>query len=234
MCGICGVAWAEPGRPVERALLRTMARVVVHRGPDGEGYHSGPGVGLAVRQLSIIDLETGDQPIANEDGSVVVICNGEIYNHVELRRELMSAGHSFRTRSDVEVIVHLYEDCGPAVVDRLRGMFAFALWDSTRRRLMLARDRMGSSPSSMRSGRKVSTSDRRRSRSSPPPSSSTGTSCSRAVTESGPFGAPPNGAKGCARSWLKPCASTSGAMSPSARGSAAVSTRARSSPSWLP
>jgi asparagine synthase (glutamine-hydrolysing) len=146
MCGICGVAWADPGRLADPVSLKAMAQAVSHRGPDGEGFHRAPGIGLAMRRLSIIDLETGDHPIANEDGSVLVICNGEIYNHIELRQELISAGHRFRTRSDVEVIVHLYEDCGPAAVHRLRGMFAFALWDSRRHRLMLARDRLGIKP----------------------------------------------------------------------------------------
>lgn len=146
MCGICGVAWADPGRLADPDSLKAMAQAVSHRGPDGEGFHRAPGIGLAMRRLSIIDLETGDQPIANEDGSVLVICNGEIYNHIELREELISAGHRFRTRSDVEVIVHLYEDRGPSAVHRLRGMFAFALWDSRRRCLMLARDRLGIKP----------------------------------------------------------------------------------------
>lgn len=123
-----------------------MAASLVHRGPDGQGSHVAPGIGLGIRRLAIVDLETGDQPIANEDGSVVVVCNGEIYNHVELREELIRAGHRFRTRSDVETIAHLYEDLGPDCVHRLRGMFAFALWDVTRARLMLTRDRLGIKP----------------------------------------------------------------------------------------
>ena len=105
-----------------------------------------PGIGLGFRRLAIIDLDTGDQPIANEEGSVVVVCNGEIYNHVELRAELEAKGHRFRTRSDVEAIVHLYEEHGDAFVERLRGMFALALWDARRRRLVLARDRFGIKP----------------------------------------------------------------------------------------
>ena len=146
MCGICGIAAWDPGRPVEAATIEAMASALVHRGPDGQGAHVAAGVGLGVRRLAIVDLDTGDQPIANEDGSVVVVCNGEIYNHVELRRELTRAGHRFRTRSDVETIVHLYEDHGVDCVYRLRGMFAFALWDARRRRLLLARDRMGIKP----------------------------------------------------------------------------------------
>ena len=146
MCGICGVAAVDPRRPIDAAMVRAMTDTLWHRGPDGEGYHVGDGVGLGMRRLSIVDLVTGDQPIASEDGSVVLVCNGEIYNHVELRRELERAGHRFRTRSDVEVIVHLYEDRGPACVEALRGMFAFALWDDRRRRLVLARDRLGIKP----------------------------------------------------------------------------------------
>ena len=146
MCGICGVAAADPRRPVDPETVRAMTDTLWHRGPDGEGYHVADGIGLGMRRLSIVDLATGDQPITNEDGSVVLVCNGEIYNHVELRRELERAGHRFGTRSDVEVIVHLYEDRGAACVEALRGMFAFALWDARRRRLLLARDRLGIKP----------------------------------------------------------------------------------------
>jgi asparagine synthase (glutamine-hydrolysing) len=146
MCGICGVAAADPRRPIDAETVRAMTDTLWHRGPDGEGYHVADGVGLGMRRLSIVDLATGDQPIASEDGSIVVVCNGEIYNHVELRRDLERAGHRFNTRSDVEVIVHLYEDRGPACVEALRGMFAFALWDDSQRRLLLARDRLGIKP----------------------------------------------------------------------------------------
>ncbi|HUF90062.1 MAG TPA: asparagine synthase (glutamine-hydrolyzing), partial [Gemmatimonadota bacterium] len=146
MCGICGIATIQPAQPVERGTIARMAAALAHRGPDGEGMHFAPGVGLGVRRLAIVDLETGDQPIANEDGSVVVVCNGEIYNHVELRAELIRAGHRFRTRSDVETIAHLYEDLGLECLHRLRGMFAFALWDAKRARLVLARDRLGIKP----------------------------------------------------------------------------------------
>lgn len=146
MCGICGIAANDPRRPVDGRLVERMAAALVHRGPDGQGSFASTGVGLGVRRLAIVDLETGDQPIANEDDTVVVVCNGEIYNHVELREELIRSGHRFRTQSDVETIVHLYEDHGPDCVHRLRGMFALALWDAPRGRLLLARDRLGIKP----------------------------------------------------------------------------------------
>lgn len=146
MCGICGVVYTDPARPVERKLLQRMADSLRHRGPDGEGFHVAPGVGLGFRRLSIIDLDTGDQPISNEDGTVTVVGNGEIYNFLELREELAAAGHRFRTRSDIEVIVHLYEEYGADCLSRLRGMFGFALWDARRQRLLLARDRFGIKP----------------------------------------------------------------------------------------
>lgn len=146
MCGICGVALADPRRPVDGPMLERMTSILRHRGPDSRGLYRAPGVGLGVQRLSIIDLQTGDQPIANEDGTVVVVCNGEIYNSPELRVELEAAGHRFHTKSDVEVIVHLYEDEGVECLRRLRGMFGFALWDSRRRRVMLARDRLGIKP----------------------------------------------------------------------------------------
>jgi asparagine synthase (glutamine-hydrolysing) len=146
MCGICGVAAADPRRPVDAAIVRAMTATLRHRGPDGDGCHVAEGVGLGMRRLSIVDLATGDQPIANEDGSLVLVCNGEIYNHVELRTELERLGHHFATRSDVEPILHLYEERGLDCVDALRGMFAFALWDAPRRRLVLARDRIGIKP----------------------------------------------------------------------------------------
>ena len=146
MCGLAGLAFRDPARPADHAMLRRMSDILRHRGPDGEGFHVAPGVGLGFRRLAIIDLATGDQPIANEDGDVVVVCNGEIYNHVELRDALAAGGHRFRTASDVETIVHLYEDHGDDFVSRLRGMFAIALWDARRRRLLLARDRFGMKP----------------------------------------------------------------------------------------
>ena len=126
--------------------LRAMSELLVHRGPDSAGEHVDNGAALAARRLSIIDLEHGDQPISNEDGSCVVVQNGEIYNYPELRRELERAGHELRTRCDTEALVHLYEEHGPGFAERLRGMFAAAIWDARRRRLVLARDRYGIKP----------------------------------------------------------------------------------------
>src|SRR6476469_11125501 len=123
-----------------------MSATLVHRGPDSSGEFSDEGVALAARRLSIIDLETGDQPVANENGTVHVVQNGEIYNYRELRRELERAGHSFRTHGDTEVLLHLYEQHGEGFAERLRGMFAVAIWDAPRRRLVLARDRFGIKP----------------------------------------------------------------------------------------
>jgi asparagine synthase (glutamine-hydrolysing) len=146
MCGIAGVLYADLTRPVDPLVLQGMGRALAHRGPDAEGFWSEPGIGLAHRRLSIIDLSGGDQPIANEDGTVQVIFNGEIYNYQELRVGLEARGHHLRTRSDTEVLVHLYEEVGEHFVEHLRGMFAFALWDRRRRRLVLARDRLGIKP----------------------------------------------------------------------------------------
>ena len=146
MCGICGVVYSDPERPVDREMLSHMTDMMCHRGPDSHGFYIAPGIGLGIRRLSIIDLQTGDQPISNEDGTITVVCNGEIYNFEELRKELLAAGHRFKTHSDVEVIVHLYEDHGVQCVEHLRGMFGFALWDARRRRLMIARDRLGIKP----------------------------------------------------------------------------------------
>ena len=146
MCGICGVAFADRHRPAEQDMLARMAASLHHRGPDGRGFHVSPGIGLGMTRLSIVDLETGDQPISSEDGTITVVCNGEIYNHSALRDQLIARGHRFHTHSDVEVIVHLYEDFGAECVRHLRGMFGFALWDGHRQRLMLARDRLGIKP----------------------------------------------------------------------------------------
>ncbi|HEX6700289.1 MAG TPA: asparagine synthase (glutamine-hydrolyzing) [Gaiellaceae bacterium] len=144
MCGICGIVSARGS--VDRSRLEAMSATLVHRGPDSDGTFLDSGVGLAARRLSIIDLAAGDQPIANEDGSVHVVQNGEIYNHEELQRELERVGHRFRTHCDTEVLVHLYEEEGDNFARRLRGMFAVALWDSRRSRLVLARDRFGIKP----------------------------------------------------------------------------------------
>ncbi len=145
VCGICGILRLDDV-PVDMRLLHEMNAGMFHRGPDSEGSMAEGPVGLAMRRLSIIDLAGGDQPIANEDGSIHVVQNGEIYNFRELRRTLERTGHSFRTRSDTEVLVHLYEEHGPGFVRELRGMFAIALWDSRRRRLVLARDPFGIKP----------------------------------------------------------------------------------------
>jgi asparagine synthase (glutamine-hydrolysing) len=146
MCGIAGVAMESGIGPVETEGLGWMSDALVHRGPDGSGLHQGEKVALAVRRLAIIDPEGGWQPLHNEDGSLVLVANGEIYNHPELRRGLESRGHRFATGSDCETILHLYEERGPDCVHALRGMFAFALWDVRRQVLVLARDRMGEKP----------------------------------------------------------------------------------------
>lgn len=146
MCGISGIATRDPEQPVDRVLLERLTDLLAHRGPDGRGFVTAPGVGLGMRRLSIVDLETGDQPISNETGTLQLVCNGEIYNAPELRAELLQRGHSLRGHSDVEVIVHLYEELGLGFLDRLRGMFAIALWDGTTRTLHLARDRFGMKP----------------------------------------------------------------------------------------
>jgi len=146
MCGIAGVVHQDRTYPVDRALLSRMTAVMAHRGPDAAGFHYGSGVGFGHRRLSIIDVAGGDQPIFNEDRTKAVILNGEIYNFHELRRDLEARGHRFLTRSDTEAIVHAYEEYGPRCVERLRGMFAFALWDESQRRLLLARDRVGKKP----------------------------------------------------------------------------------------
>ncbi len=146
MCGIVGIFHSRGYRPVDQALLARMNDRQTHRGPDDSGYFVAPGIGLGHRRLSIIDLAGGHQPLFNEDRSVVVVYNGEIYNFQELVRELVALGHHFRTRSDTEVIVHAWEEWGAACVDRFRGMFAFALWDANKETLFLARDRLGIKP----------------------------------------------------------------------------------------
>ena len=146
MCGIAGVIRAEASAPCEEALARRMACALSHRGPDGQGAWAEAGAALGHARLSIIDLAGGAQPMGSEDGRIQVVFNGEIYNFRELRSELESRGHKFRTGSDTEVIVHLVEEKGPDAVESLDGMFAFAAWDARSRRLVLARDRLGKKP----------------------------------------------------------------------------------------
>ncbi len=145
MCGICGVIHFD-GKPVTKELLRAMNNRLRHRGPDGAGYFIDGAVGLAMRRLSVIDIPGSDQPLGNEDESVVLVFNGEIYNYRDLRRDLGARGHRFRSDGDGEPVAHLYEDYGDECWKRLRGMYAIALWDKRRKRLLLARDRMGQKP----------------------------------------------------------------------------------------
>ena len=146
MCGICGILYFDASQHVDRSVLAGMNRQIVHRGPDDDGFFVEGNVGLAMRRLSIIDLKTGRQPISNEDENIWIVFNGEIYNHRELRSELESRGHRYRTRSDTETIVHLYEEYGRDCVKYLRGMFAFAIWDRRYKTLLAARDRLGIKP----------------------------------------------------------------------------------------
>jgi asparagine synthase (glutamine-hydrolysing) len=146
MCGICGKLNFEQDAGVEIGLLRGMLDTIRHRGPDDEGVYVTSQVGLGHRRLSIIDLKSGHQPLSNEDGTVWIVFNGEIYNFRELRASLLSQGHVFQTNTDTEVIVHLYEELGPQCLERLRGMFAFAIWDERTKTLFLARDRVGIKP----------------------------------------------------------------------------------------
>ncbi len=146
MCGIAGILYADSGRSVSASVLTEMGNAIAHRGPDGEGtLRAGP-IGLVHRRLAIIDLNGGRQPLANENESIHVVFNGEIYNYKELQRQLESRGHVFRTRSDTEVLVHLYEDFGAEMCVHLQGMFAFAIWDARRHELLLARDHLGQKP----------------------------------------------------------------------------------------
>ena len=146
MCGICGVVEFEPAAPVPEPLVRAMCAVLRHRGPDDEGVFVGPGVGIGARRLSIIDIEGGHQPLANEDATVWAAQNGEIYNFRDLREQLEAKGHTFRTRCDTEVLVHAYEQYGCGLAERLNGMFAVAIWDAPERQLLLVRDRVGIKP----------------------------------------------------------------------------------------
>ena len=146
MCGICGILNLRPEVPADRPLLERMNSLLIHRGPDDEGYYVAGPVGLAQRRLAIIDLEGGHQPLSNEDGTIWITCNGEVYNFRELTAELAGRGHRFGTRSDTEAILHAYEEYGLGALPRLNGMFAFALWDGRNRRLLLARDPFGIKP----------------------------------------------------------------------------------------
>ena len=146
MCGICGKYNYAANEPVTKEELKKMNDLLVHRGPDDEGFHSEGNIGLAMRRLSIIDLSTGHQPISNEDGSVWIVFNGEIYNFQDLHAMLIRKGHVFKTKSDTETIIHLYEEMGTDFVKELRGMFAIAIWDSRKKMLVLTRDRVGKKP----------------------------------------------------------------------------------------
>ena len=146
MCGICGVCLTRSEQPAQHSLIQEMCDAIVHRGPDAQGMHVEGSVGIGMRRLSIIDLEGGAQPIYNEDKSVVVVFNGEIYNFKELRKELIRKGHHFQTSSDTEVIAHAYEEYGDHFVNQLNGMFAIAIWDVRKSRLILSRDRLGQKP----------------------------------------------------------------------------------------
>src|ERR1019366_1282592 len=146
MCGIAGKLFFDSGARVDPSRIEGMLLPMNHRGPDGRGIYLDGNVGLGHLRLSIIDLSTGAQPMTNEDETIWIVFNGEIYNFQELREQLAGKGHVFRSRSDTEVIIHAYEEFGPDCVNLLRGMFAFAIWDSKRKRLFLARDRVGIKP----------------------------------------------------------------------------------------
>jgi asparagine synthase (glutamine-hydrolysing) len=146
MCGIAGYTYHDSARPAERHVLAAMNAAITHRGPDSDGFHFDGATGIAMRRLAIIDVAAGRQPLSNEDGSVWIVFNGEIYNHPALRADLERRGHLFKTHSDTECIVHAYEEYGDQCVKHLRGMFAFAIWDAKRRRLFIARDRLGKKP----------------------------------------------------------------------------------------
>ena len=146
MCGVAGIVKLDPMETVDEARLKRMRDVLRHRGPDGEGLWIDGPVGLGHRRLSIVDVAGGHQPMPSEDGRAWIVYNGEVYNHAELAAALRARGHRYRTRSDTETVLHLYEEEGIGCVERLRGMFAFAIWDRDRARLLLARDRLGIKP----------------------------------------------------------------------------------------
>lgn len=146
MCGICGIVYKDSERPIDIHILQDMARKITHRGPDDEGFYTYQNIGLAVKRLSIIDIAGGHQPMLNEDESITVVFNGEIYNYLNLKKELEGKGHKFRSRCDTEVLIHLYEEYGRQMVNHMNGMFAFAIYDKRHHRLLLARDRLGIKP----------------------------------------------------------------------------------------
>jgi asparagine synthase (glutamine-hydrolysing) len=146
MCGICGTFFFSRDALVDEAEVRRMNEEIIHRGPDEDGFYIKDQVGLAMRRLSIVDLSGGQQPISNEDGTIWIVFNGEIYNYPDLKKDLESRGHRLKTRSDTEAIVHAYEEYGVDCPIKLNGMFAFAIWDSRRERLFIARDRLGKKP----------------------------------------------------------------------------------------
>ena len=143
MCGIVGIHYLDQQRQVDRQLVRKMCEAIIHRGPDDDGIYMNKGIGLGMRRLSIIDLHLGKQPIFNEDHSIVIVFNGEIYNFQDLRETLEAKGHRFTTRTDTEAILHGYEEYGVNILEHLNGMFAFAIWDNNRKQLFVARDRIG-------------------------------------------------------------------------------------------
>src|SRR6266852_5131915 len=146
MCGIAGILEFGRDDRADSAALRNMCQIMAHRGPDDDGFYTDGPAGIGMRRLSIVDLATGHQPISNEDGSLWIVFNGEIYNHLSLREQLIARGHSYRTHSDTETIIHLFEEYGRDCVQHLRGMFAFAIWDRNRKALFIARDRLGIKP----------------------------------------------------------------------------------------
>jgi asparagine synthase (glutamine-hydrolysing) len=146
MCGIAGILEFGRDARADSGALRTMCQIMAHRGPDDDGFYTDGPAGIGMRRLSIVDLATGHQPISNEDGSLWIVFNGEIYNHLSLREQLVARGHAYRTHSDTETIIHLYEEYGRDCVQHLRGMFAFAIWDRNKKTLFIARDRLGIKP----------------------------------------------------------------------------------------
>src|SRR5947209_10916464 len=146
MCGITGFIDIQRSHDSAEQLIDRMCKIIRHRGPDEQGVWTGDGIALGMRRLAIIDVASGQQPIFNEDKSILIVFNGEIYNYHELQKELQAHGHHFRTNSDTEAIVHAYEEYGDDCVKHLHGMFAFAIWDRERQRLLVARDRFGKKP----------------------------------------------------------------------------------------